>query len=88
MDAELQKLETEVTENGSAIDSAVTLLGNLSAQIRATAGNREKALALADTLDQNSNRLAAAVTANTPAEQPGGGEDTGGGQSGEEDEEV
>lgn len=68
MAGELAKLQQEVTENSDVIASAITLLGNLSQMLKdAIAANDPAALAaLADTLDQHSNQLAAAVAANTP----------------------
>lgn len=85
MDIEIEKLETEVSENTSATDSAIQLLTSLAQTIRDNAGNKAKMLELAGKLDANSNRLADAVTANTiQTEQPpveGGGE-TGGGETG------
>lgn len=65
--ADFSAVQTEITENGDAIASAVALLGNLSQQIR-DAGNDPAAIqALADQLDANTQALAQAVVANTPA---------------------
>lgn len=66
MAGELDRLSSEVAENTSVTQSAITLLGNLSEQLRALANDPAAINALADTLDANSNALAAAVTANTP----------------------
>jgi predicted nucleic acid-binding Zn-ribbon protein len=69
MATDLTRLTTEVTENSSAIDSAVTLIEGLAEQIRQLATDPAALNALADQLDASSNRLAAAVQANTPAEE-------------------
>jgi hypothetical protein len=79
MGLEIDKLETEVSENTSATDSAITLLSNLASAVREVAGDKAKTLALATQLDSNSNRLADAVAANTI---PAGGGETGGGETG------
>jgi peptidoglycan hydrolase CwlO-like protein len=70
MAGELDALTREVAENKSVMESAATLLTNLSAQIRALATDPAKLQALADSLDANSAALAAAVAANTPADEP------------------
>ena len=77
---DFSRLEAEVTENSSVIDSAVTLLEGLATQLRQFADDPAKINALADSLDSQSNRLAQAVAANTPAETGGG--TTGGGETG------
>lgn len=71
---DLSKLQADVTAQTDTIQSAVTLLSGLSQQIAAlkNAGTSDKATqdaidALASTVEQNSQALAAAVTANTPA---------------------
>jgi hypothetical protein len=74
MSEQLDRLQSEVEQNSSATDSAITLLGSLSNRLRqALLGSdtdtfRQEISDLADTLDSNSNRLAAAVTANTLAD--------------------
>lgn len=65
--ADLTALATEVEENGDAIDSAVSLLGTLAQEIRDNATDPAALAALADELDAQTNALAAAVVANTPA---------------------
>lgn len=66
MSAELDRLSTEVAENATVIDSAVTLINGLAQQIRDLKDDPAALTALADSLDSKSNELAAAVTANTP----------------------
>lgn len=74
MALDLSALETEVSENSSVIDSAVTLLGSLAQEIRDAAGDPARITAIADALDANSGRLGEAVEANTipapPVEEP------------------
>lgn len=65
--ADLSALQSEVSENGDAVASAVSLLGSLSQAIK-DAGTDPEALAeLTAQLDANTNALAEAVVANTPA---------------------
>lgn len=66
--ADLTKLQEEVQENGTVIGSAITLLNGLKAQLDAAGTDPEALKALSDQLDSQSNALAAAVAANTPAE--------------------
>jgi hypothetical protein len=70
MSAELDRLSAEVSENATVTGSAIALLNNLSAQIRALANDPVALAGLADSLDANSNALAEAVTLNTPAAPP------------------
>lgn len=65
MSAELDRLSQEVSENNSAIDSAIVLINGLAAQIRDLADDPAALSALADSLDAKANELAAAVAANT-----------------------
>ncbi len=62
------RLSSEIAENNSAIQSAVTLINQIAQELRDAAGNQDAVNALADQLDAQSNALAAAVVANTPAE--------------------
>ncbi|HET9535491.1 MAG TPA: hypothetical protein VFP43_09130 [Mesorhizobium sp.] len=71
MKDQLAKIEKEVSENSDAVDSAVTLLTGLAAEIRDAAGDEEAIEALATKLDQNSARLAQAVVDNTPFQRSG-----------------
>jgi len=64
---DLNALASEVEQNGAAVDSAVALLSGLSQMLRDQAGDPAAVQALADQIDANTQRLAAAVTANTPA---------------------
>lgn len=67
--AVLDDLTANVTANTSAVQSAITLLGNLKAQLDAAiaSGDPAKLQALSDALGKNDTDLAAAITANTPA---------------------
>lgn len=69
MAGNLDRVESEVTEISGTVDSAIALLNQLAQLIRDSAGDAEKANALADQLDAKGNDLAAAIVANTP-EQP------------------
>ena len=69
---DFSRLEQEVTENSTVIGSAITLLNGLAAQLREFANDPAKINSLADQLDAQSNALAEAVAANTPAEGGGG----------------
>jgi len=68
MTIELDTLTTEVEENTVAVDSAIALIEGIAAQLVAIKDDPAKILALANTLDATSAKLAAAVVANTPAE--------------------
>lgn len=71
MSGALDRVESEVGEMSTVVDSAVALINGLSAQIRDAAGDADKANALADQLDAKANALADAVAANTQAaEEP------------------
>lgn len=68
--AQIEDLQAEVNENTDVTQSAITLMNGLSQQLKdALASNDPAAVqAVIDQLDQNTNSLAAAVTANTPAQ--------------------
>jgi hypothetical protein len=70
MTTQLQTLTDQVTANNTLIGSAVTLIGGLAAQIQANVNDPVALQALADSLKQNDDTLAAAVVANTPAPTP------------------
>lgn len=63
----LDDLTVNVTKNTDAVQSAITLLNNLKAQLDAAGTDPVKLKALSDALGKNDDDLAAAVTANTPA---------------------
>ena len=65
--ADFTELHDEVAANGDAVDSAVTLLNDLSARIADAADDPDEIRAIAAELSGNSTRLAEAVAANTPA---------------------
>jgi hypothetical protein len=67
MSLDFFRLETEVSENTTVIQSAVTLLTGIAQAIRDAAADQTKILSLADTLDQQTAALAGAIAANTGA---------------------
>lgn len=73
----LQNLQQEVAENKSATQSAITLLNGLKARLDEAIANGDmsQVQALSDELSANTDQLAAAVTANTPAEDETNGGD-------------
>lgn len=66
--ADLTALTAEVTRNTEVDQSAITLLNGLAAQIESLKTDPAALQALADQLKNSSDQLAAAVTANTPAQ--------------------
>lgn len=70
--ANLDDIKNEIAAEKTVIDSAVKLIGGLSAQLKAAvAANDMTALqAIIDGMEANKAELAAAVTANTPADNP------------------
>lgn len=66
--ADLSKLEQEVSENKTVMQSAVTLLQGLKQKLDEAGTDAVKLKELSDELDSNTNALAEAVSANTPAE--------------------
>jgi len=67
MAIDFARLETEVSENSSVIQSVITLLTNIAGAIRDAAANQAKVEALATQLDGQTQALADAVAASTPA---------------------
>lgn len=67
MALDFARLETEVSENSSVIQSVITLLTNIADAIRDAAANQAKVEALATQLDGQTQALADAVAASTPA---------------------
>ncbi len=63
----IDDLTADVADERTVIDSAVTLLGNLSDQLAAAGNDPVKLAALKDAIDANKATLAAAVVKNTPA---------------------
>ena len=70
MNQALERLTTEVAEVRDANEAAIALITGLAQEIRDAQGSTEALNALADSLDAESNRLAAAVSANTEPEAP------------------
>ena len=67
--ADLSALQAEVERNTEVDQSAITLLNGLAAKIEELKTDPAALQALADSMRSSSDNLAAAVTANTPAEQ-------------------
>ena len=67
MAIDLTQLTTDVSADTDAVNSAVTLLTQLAAEITANANDPVALAALAASLETNTANLAAAVTQNTPA---------------------
>jgi hypothetical protein len=63
----LDQLTKDVTNETSVMNSAVTLLNNLSAAIKAAGTDPVALKALTDTMEANATALSAAIVANTPA---------------------
>lgn len=70
MSAQLDTLKNAVESENTVIDSAITLLNGLSAQIVALKDDPVALQALADEVAGKSQALADAVTANTPTPTP------------------
>lgn len=71
--AQIDDLKAAVANETTVEQSAITLLGSLSAQLQAAlnGGNPTADVqAVIDTMNANQTALAAAVTANTPAAAP------------------
>jgi hypothetical protein len=70
MDQALTDLAAEVTRDGDAVSSAVTLIQGIVAQLDAAAGDPAAVKALSASLKTQTDALAAAVAAGTPAAPP------------------
>ena len=68
MSLELDNLTAEVAENTEVIESAIVLIEGIAAQLEAITDDPVQIQALADTLNDESNKLAAAIAAHTIAE--------------------
>ena len=68
MSAAMDRLTSEVSETSTAVDSVLALVEGLAQQIRDASGDPAALNRLADELDAKQAAIAAAVTANTPAE--------------------
>lgn len=66
MSAEFDKLREEVAQTTSSVDSVLTLVSGLAQQIRDNVENKDGLLGLANDLDAQQGRIAAAIEANTP----------------------
>ena len=69
--ATLADVQAAVTAEDTVIDSAITLIQGLAAQIAALPANQAAIDALATDVKAKSDALAAAVAANTPAATTG-----------------
>jgi hypothetical protein len=70
MQAALDRLNASVARNSSVDDSAIALIEGLAQAIRDNVPDPTALNKIADDLDANSDKLAASVTANTPAAKP------------------
>ena len=72
---ELDNLTAEVTETKDLQQSAITLLNGLKTKLDEAIANNDmsRVVALRDELDSSNAALAAAITANTPADPGNGG---------------
>lgn len=79
MNDNLAKLEAEVKETTDLQQSAITLLQGLSQQIKDAGTDKVKLDEITNGLDSKNAEFAAAIAANTPAENTGneGGENAG-----------
>jgi chromosome segregation ATPase len=66
MSQELDDLTQKVSDSTTVQESAITLLNDLGQRIRDLADDPAAIRALADQLDSEKNKLADAITANTP----------------------
>ena len=67
MAGELDNLENAVTDSETVEDGAITLLTQLSTLLVAAKNDPAKVQALADSLNTKKQKLADAITVNTPA---------------------
>ena len=65
MTAQMQSLTDQVTANNQVIESAITLINGIAAQLAAVKDDPVAIQALADSLAAEDTTLAAAITANT-----------------------
>lgn len=68
MSEAVDKLKAAVEANTNATQSVVTLVQTLAQQIKDASDDPAQVVALADSLMQNTQAIADAVTANTPAQ--------------------
>jgi hypothetical protein len=67
MSLDFSRLETEVSEITTVIQSSIASFAAIAQAIRADAADQTKILSLADALDQQGAALAGAIAANTGA---------------------
>lgn len=70
MAQDITALETEVSEEVTIMASAEKLISGFADRLRDAGADPAKLAKLQSDLDTNGNALAAAVAANTPAEEP------------------
>lgn len=71
LSVELDNLTAEVERSKTVDDSITALLNGIAAQLAAIKNDPAKIQALSDSLKSNNDEIAAAVTANTPADTGG-----------------
>lgn len=71
MAGELERLQVEVAESATVIDSAIVLIRGIKAALDAAGTDRAALEMLSDSLDAKEQELSAAIVENTPAvEEP------------------
>ena len=68
VDDKLSVLEADIADTDTVVGSIETLVTNLVAELTLAKGDDDRIQAVIDKLDANKSRLAALVTANTPAD--------------------
>ena len=66
--AHLEKLEAEVAKSKAVNESAIVLLSRIAEKLQSIAGDEAAVMRFANDLSDSTDALAAAVVANTPAE--------------------
>ena len=68
----LADIDQKVTEESDVETAAITLLNQISVDLKAALANNDPAAlqAISDHIDANKAKMAAAIVANTPAENP------------------
>lgn len=67
MAGEMERLQAEVSESASVIDSAIALIRGIKAALDAAGTDRVALNTLSDSLDAKEQELSAAILENTPA---------------------
>lgn len=81
-DMDLSAIQSAVERNTSVTQSVVVFVQQIAQQLKQNAGDANAVRALADQLNNNTQAIADAVTANTPSEGESGGSSGTSGSSG------